>query len=69
MSVVIFKYYLADRSCSIVINEEGKLYNFPKNPLATKLWHDFYKWKYKAKDHELEDIIVGPAVILEGYRL
>lgn len=60
---------LNDRSCSIVINEEGKLYNFPKNPLATKLWHDFYKWKYKAKDHELEDHIVGPAVILEGYRL
>ena len=60
---------LNGRSCSIVINEEGKIYGMPPNKLATEYWHEYYKWKFKAKAEDLIDEIAGPAVILEGYRL
>jgi len=61
---------LNGRSVSLVINEEGKLYGFPKNELATKLWLDFYKWKHNAKDEDFNgDYLAGPTVVLEGYRL
>ena len=57
------------RSVSLVINEEGKVYEMPPNKLATKIWHDYYIWKYKADPADLGDVIAGPAVVLEGYRL
>ena len=52
---------------SMVVNEEDKLINLPKNVLATQVW----KKKYPISEypHNNDELIVGNALVLEESEL
>ena len=58
--------WVGDESVQMLIHEEGKLNNLPRNNLATTFYQASAVFDGRSFKNATEDFIVGPALLLAG---